>query len=362
MLAQNRPHSLTNYHDFWITRPLKTTVRTHLSSMPSLKSVAVLIALVAIYCNWPQPPLSDRLQKWKSSGKNFKFKDFNIFYKDSLGQGQSAANRVVLILHGFPSSTFDWYKMWDGLASHFGRVIAPDFIGFGLSDKPKGHSYTMFEQADIVESLLAKLGVQQVHILAHDMGDTVAQELIARQNALIKSKKKSSLKILSVCLTNGGILPETLEIRFTQKLMLNPWIAPIGTRVTNRLIFRKAFGEVFGERTQPTMDEFEDHWALMRWNDGNLIAHDQIQYLPQRYANRDKWVGALQETKIPLHLIYGPADPINPPNTFLKRYKMLMPNSGVTELSDHISHYPQLEDPDSVFQAYVGFMHSLKIN
>ena len=31
------------------------------------------------------------------------------------------------------------------------------------------------------------------------------------------------------------------------------------------------FGEVFGKRTQPTDDEFQDHWALIRWNDGDLI-------------------------------------------------------------------------------------------
>ncbi|XP_022099302.1 mesoderm-specific transcript protein-like isoform X2 [Acanthaster planci] len=341
---------------------MENRICTFYSNMLSVKSVAVLIALVAVYCNWPQPPLSERLQKWKTSGKYFKFKDFNIFYKDSLGQDHSSDDRVVLILHGFPSSTFDWYKMWDGLTGHFERVIAPDFIGFGLSDKPRDHAYTMFEQADIMEALLAELGVNQVHILAHDMGDTVAQELIARQNAQTKSNKKPKLEILSACLTNGGILPETHQPRFMQKLMMNPWIAPIGMRVTNRLIFRKAFGEVFGERTQPTSDEFEDHWVLIRWNDGNLITYDLIQYLPQRYANRDKWVGALQETKIPLHLIYGPSDPINPPNTFLKRYKMLIPDSGVTELADHISHYPQLEDPENVLKAYVKFMDRLKIN
>ncbi|XP_033647856.1 mesoderm-specific transcript protein-like isoform X2 [Asterias rubens] len=327
--------------------------------MPSFRTVAWLVALIAVYLHWPKPHLSQRLQEWENSGKYFKFKEFNVFYKDSLGSGDP--KKVVLILHGFPSSTFDWYKMWHGLSENFGRVIAADFLGFGLSDKPTGHSYTMFEQADIMESLMAKLGVERVHILAHDMGDTVAQELIARQNAAEKSKRKLDLEILSVCLTNGGILPETHEPRFMQKLLLKPWIAPVVKRLTNHFIFKKSFGEVFGKRTQPTDDEFQDHWALIRWNDGDLIIDEQIQYLPQRFANRDKWVGALQETKIPLHLIFGPSDPINPPDTFLKRYKMLIPHSGVTQLADHISHYPQLEDPENVLDAYVKFMDTVKL-
>ncbi len=240
--------------------------------MPSLRTVAWLVALIAVYLHWPKPQLSDRLQEWKNSGQYLKFKEFNVFYKDSLGSGD--LDKVVLILHGFPSSTFDWYKMWDGMRKNFGRVIAADFLGFGLSDKPRGHSYTMFEQADIMESLMAKLGVKRVHILAHDMGDTVAQELIARQNAAEKTNRKLDLEILSVCLTNGGILPETLELRFMQKLLLKPWIGPLAKRLTNRLIFKKAFGEVFGERTQPTDDEFQEHWALIRWNDGDLITDE----------------------------------------------------------------------------------------
>ena len=42
------------------------------------------------------------------------------------------------------------------------------------------YNYSIFDQADIMETLLRKLNVGAVHILAHDYGDTVAQELIAR--------------------------------------------------------------------------------------------------------------------------------------------------------------------------------------
>ena len=55
--------------------------------------------------------------------------------------------------------------------------------GFGFSDKPRGLTpspYSIYTYADVVESLLEHLDVSAVHVLAHDIGDTVAQELLAR--------------------------------------------------------------------------------------------------------------------------------------------------------------------------------------
>ena len=55
-----------------------------------------------------------------------------------------------------------------------------DFLGFGFSDKPENHTYTISEQAIVVEALLLNLGVKSCHILSHDYGDTVALEILAR--------------------------------------------------------------------------------------------------------------------------------------------------------------------------------------
>ncbi len=58
--------------------------------------------------------------------------------------------------------------------------------GYGFSDKPRGlepSPYTIHTYADVAEQLLTHLGVASVHVLAHDVGDTVAQELLARHNS-----------------------------------------------------------------------------------------------------------------------------------------------------------------------------------
>lgn len=322
--------------------------------------ISVLVVSLAVFFNYPAPELSPQLQQWKESGKSFKFNEHNIFYKD---EGDNENDEVLVIFHGFPTCGYDFHKIWDGLTSNVGRVIMPDFLGYGLSDKPTDHVYSLFDKADMIEALLKELGVSRVHILAHDMGSTVAQELIHRQNSLAKSgsKTENNLEIISVCLSNGGIIPETIQQRLLQKLLLNPYIGPLVPHLSNHFMFAKGLGEVFGKYTQPTSEEMFDHWILTRHNDGHGITHLLINYLRQRYANRDRWVHALSETAIPLHIIFGPSDPVNPKDPFLATYKKLVPNSGVTELEPHISHYPQLEAPKEYLAAYLNFLDSHKM-
>ena len=55
-------------------------------------------------------------------------------YLDARANGSN--DLVLLCLHGFPTSSFDWYKVWPDLKLNFNRIIAPDLLGFGFSDKP----------------------------------------------------------------------------------------------------------------------------------------------------------------------------------------------------------------------------------
>ncbi|MBN3302837.1 MEST protein, partial [Amia calva] len=308
------------------------------------------VPLIAVYLHIPPPHLSPALHSWKASGAFFTFKGNVIFYKDSWGAVGSSD--VVVLLHGFPTSSYDWYKIWDGLNMRFNRVIALDFLGFGFSDKPRPHRYSIFEQANIVEGLMAHLGLmeQKINLLSHDYGDTVALELLYRS----EHNRSGNLKISSLCLSNGGIFPETHYPRFLQKLLKDSgFVSPILTRLMNFLI-----GAVFGPYTQPSDGEYWDMWTGIRFNDGNLVMDSILQYINQRLKHRDRWVGALAATTIPLHMIYGPLDPVNPHPQFIQLYQQLVERSTVSVLDDHISHYPQLEDPTGFLNAYLNFINS----
>uniref|UniRef100_A0A7N5J874 Mesoderm specific transcript n=3 Tax=Laurasiatheria TaxID=314145 RepID=A0A7N5J874_AILME len=279
------------------------------------------VPLLAAYLHIPPPQLSPALHSWKSSGKFFTYKGLRIFYQDSVGVVGSP--EIVVLLHGFPTSSYDWYKIWEGLTLRFHRVIALDFLGFGFSDKPRPHHYSIFEQASIVEALLRHLGLQnrRINLLSHDYGDIVAQELLYR----FKQNRSGRLTIKSLCLSNGGIFPETHRPLLLQKLLKDGgMLSPILTRLMNFFVFSRGL----------------------------------LQYINQRKKFRRRWVGALASVTIPIHFIYGPLDPVNPYPEFLELYRKTLPRSTVSILDDHISHYPQLEDPMGFLNAYMGFINS----
>ncbi|KAM4615474.1 mesoderm-specific transcript homolog protein isoform 1-T2 [Polymixia lowei] len=228
----------------------------------------ICIPLVAVYLHIPPPQLSPGLQKWHSAGESFSFRGSKIFYRDSYGA--LGSSDVVILLHGFPTSSFDWNKIWEPLTQRFHRVIALDFLGFGFSDKPRPHRYSIFEQASVVEALVVHLGLtdQRVNLLSHDYGDTVALELLYRSD----QNRTGHLTINSLCLSNGGIFPETHYPRLLQTLLKDSsFLSPLLTRLTNYMLFSKGIGDVFGPYTQPTDAEFWDMWTGVRFNDGNLV-------------------------------------------------------------------------------------------
>jgi 2-hydroxymuconate-semialdehyde hydrolase len=93
-----------------------------------------------------------------------------LAYAD-LGEGPP-----VLLLHGFPTSSFLWRREAWLLAQRM-RVIAPDLLGYGLSEKPKDEDLSEEAQAGYVRELLAHLGIEELAVVGHDLGGAIAQML-----------------------------------------------------------------------------------------------------------------------------------------------------------------------------------------
>ncbi len=289
-----------------------------------------------------------RLDDWRRGGARFDYRGEPIFYRDE-GRGP-----VLVCIHGFPTASWDWYKLWPALTARF-RVVAPDMIGFGLSAKPPDYEYSIRDQASLHERLLTALGVADVHVLAHDYGDSVAQELLAR-HAERRASGGAGVVIHAVCFLNGGLFPEVHRARVAQKLLHSP-LGPLLGRLMSERGFRRSFVPIFGPRTQPSDEELRVAWALIAHNDGPRVAHRLIRYIAERRECRTRWVGALQRTDVPLRFINGPEDPVSGAH-MAARYRELVPNPDVV-LLDGIGHYPQLEAPERVLEAYLAFVTPL---
>ncbi|MGF6590403.1 alpha/beta fold hydrolase [Pseudomonas sp. 2835] len=276
---------------------------------------------------------------WRTRGLNFSFRGQAIRYWTA-GQGEP-----LLLIHGFPTASWDWHYLWAPLAQRF-RVIACDMLGFGDSAKPLHHEYSLLEQADLQQALLAHLQVEQpVHLLGHDYGGSVAQELLARHH-------EGRAQIASCVFLNGGLFPECHRPLLIQKLLLSRLGWLVGRSFGRDDLVRNVT-QIYGPCTHPSESALDDYWSLIASNRGTRILHKLITYLPERVAHRERWVGALQGEGVPLRLINGAVDPVSGAH-MLERYQELVPNADTVMLQG-IGHYPHTEAPVQVLRHYLAF-------
>jgi len=282
--------------------------------------------------------------EWRAAGATAHIRGHQIFFLDSGG-----ASPPLLVIHGFPTAGWDFHAVHPHLAANC-RVVIPDMLGFGFSDKPRQHRYSIAEQADILEALMDELGLAAFRILAHDYGDTVAQELLARDI----ERFEPSRRIASVCFLNGGLFPETHRARTVQKLLASP-IGPLVSRLTTKRQFARGISAVFGPRTQPSPREIDGFWQLITHGDGRHVFSSLIGYMAERRANRDRWVKALTDAPCPVQLINGSDDPVSGAHMVARYRELVQRRDDIVELPG-IGHYPQVEAPEAVIEAYLAFL------
>ncbi|HVF22628.1 MAG TPA: alpha/beta hydrolase [Pyrinomonadaceae bacterium] len=83
-------------------------------------------------------------------------------------------NPVLVLIHGFASSTLVWSKVFLSLAEAGFRVIAVDLLGFGYSGKPRNGEYTIAGQARLLIGLLDRLGIKRATLVGSSYGGAVA--------------------------------------------------------------------------------------------------------------------------------------------------------------------------------------------
>lgn len=281
--------------------------------------------------------MTPSLQAWQAAGRHFPFQGHRVFLRT---EGRPEAPPLLLI-HGFPTASWDWCKLWpELLRSH--RLIAADMLGLGFSAKPRGHRYTVSEQADLFLAACAQAGAKTVAVLAHDLGDTVAQELIARQ-----LEGRLPVQLRGVILLNGGLFPETHRPVLMQKLLLSP-LGPLIARLSSRNKLAANLTAIAGT-TKPSADELDAMWTLMSRDGGCAALPGLIRYMIERREQRARWVGALERCPVPLTVINGSADPISGAHMVARLRELRIP-AEVVELPG-VGHYPQIEAPAAVLAA-----------
>jgi pimeloyl-ACP methyl ester carboxylesterase len=262
----------------------------------------------------------------------------NVFVR-AQGQGPS-----LTLLHGFPSSSHDWAKVAPMLDGH--SLLMPDFLGYGASDKPPDHRYSLLEQADLVEALWKRQGIGSTRIVAHDYAVSVAQELLAR-----RADGTLAVELQGVHLLNGGVYPDLHRPQPLQVALLDPEQGPRISEMVNQELFIAGLAATFAPGFEAAVDSAEI-WQATSRNSGERISHLLIRYITDRQENAERWTSALEETDVPLGFIWGMLDPVSGAH-MAERIRERLPGAPLLALED-VAHWPALEAPERLARALLA--------
>jgi pimeloyl-ACP methyl ester carboxylesterase len=277
----------------------------------------------------------ETVQEWRERGSLLQLAGHEVFVIDEPALVEEA--EPALVLHGFPTSSYDWQHALAVLRARR-RVVLLDYPGYGLSAKPD-MAYSLFAQADVVEACARELGLGDVALVTHDVGDSIGGELLAREidGAL-------GFHVTRRVLTNGSIYMDLVQLsRGQQGLLALPDAAlPPESRLGVDGI-AAGLHATFAPQSEVDPQELQLMSELVARADGDRMLPRMIRYIEERRVHERRWTGAIESHPAPLHVIWGDFDPIAV-WPMAERLGQVRPDA-VMERLDGVGHYPMVEAP-----------------
>jgi len=280
---------------------------------------------------------------WRARGRDRTLCGQRVFTVEVAASGRETAP-PLLVLHGFPTSSFDFHRVVDGLAGHR-RVILFDFLGFGLSAKPD-RPYRLVGQADLAAALVDDLGIDRLGLLTHDIGDTVGGELLARQ-----LEGTWDVEVTDRVLTNGTVFMDLVHLSDGQRFLEALPDERLAPGVLDRDAVLAGLSATFAPTFEASAEELDAQWALISAEDGELLLPRLARYIEERRQLEHRFTPPVVDHPSPLVVVWGNDDPIAVP-AMADRLAAARPDARVVRL-DGVGHYPMVEAP-ARFLAAVG--------
>lgn len=279
---------------------------------------------------------------WEARGRFVASGPLRVFVVDL--NEECATGEAVLVLHGFPSSSLDFHRVTGAFGGR--RVLLFDAPGFGFSDKPQAGTYSLFEVADVACALARERGLTRVHLVVHDMGTSVACEILAR-----RERGLLPFEVGSVLFFNGSVFVEMAHLTPSQRLLRTP-LAAAFARVASFRAFTMQMGRICGVPLPD--DELDAMWAALRRDDGHLRLPATIGYVDERERYRARWIPPLARLDLPVRILWGPLDTVAV-LPIAERLAAMIPGARLSKL-DGLGHYPMLEDPQVAGAAMTAWL------
>jgi haloalkane dehalogenase len=250
----------------------------------------------------------------------------------------------VLFVHGTPTWSFEWRHQIRALAPRF-RCIAPDHLGFGLSDRPRDGEYTPEWHGRNLADFVDRMGLSGFTLVVHDYGGPIGLPLALNTPGLVRRlvllntfmwSLRGDAGVERAVRIVGGSFGRFLYRRANFSLRVITPSAFADRRKLTRRIHRQYLAP------------FPDAWSrgAVLWPLAHALAGSDDFY-------RSLWERRHALAKIPSLIVWGMKDPAFRPNQ-LARWKEVLPQAEVVELP--VGHWPQEEAPDTVTRAMEQFL------
>lgn len=315
--------------------------------------IAIIVLIISVLSTGPlsaQLPKDFKtpksVQTWVDQGHYIDFEGLQIFVHTS---GKDAnEGHGVLIVHGYPGSSWDWTNVVAQVEGNT-KVVVPDMIGFGQSEAPLTgtfkENFSLMRQADLYEAVAAKEGLDTLILVAHDMGQTVGAEIMARQE-----EGSLSFHIKHAVIVNGSTIIDLIQTTPGQQASMK---LP-DQALTEDPPSREWYDDLrpsYGAKMQNDQDELQMNLdaqvSQIYAKNGAKVMSNIVRYLLERNEYYNRWVGTLTHFhSAPMTVLWGLDDPVAL-EPMADRIKAWRPQTVLYKL-EGVGHWPSIEAPEDI--------------
>jgi pimeloyl-ACP methyl ester carboxylesterase len=288
--------------------------------------------------------MSAPVDAWRSRGRHHELLGQHIFVVEVPAAGPVTAP-PLLVLHGFPTSSFDFHSVVDALATDR-RVVLFDMLGYGLSAKPD-RTYRLVDHADLAQALVTELGIERLGLLTHDIGNSVGGELLARQ-----LEGSWPVEVTDRVVTNGTLYMDLVQLSVGQRLLETLPDARLDAGMLTRANVVAGLVATFGPDHRVDDAELAAAWELISTDQGERLLARHARYIDERRHNGRRFTPPVVDHPSPLVIVWGADDPIAR-GAMADRLSAARPDARVVRL-DGVGHYPMVEAPARFVAAVLG--------
>jgi len=308
-----------------------------------MKTCTLLISFIILFtitsCSSLQKKNTDPYYTFRASQKSFEVEGSAIKYID---EGKS--DHVILLLHGVPSSSWLYRKMIPLLVSKGYRVIAPDMLGYGNSDSPKGYAiYNEENHAKRIIALMDSLHIKNWHHVMHDAGGLWTWQVFKQAPSRIKK-----LTVLNTIVYGEGFNPPiTMQKGFFAKTAMWMYNNGITTNTMLKMLFTEGLNnpdllskeEVYGYKKPLLENKTKAMYYFFTQTCNSLIDYSSI----------------FENIKIPVQFIWGKNDKML---SIALQKKLILKGFDIDENQIHLldaKHFIQEEKPQEIVDLILDF-------